>query len=78
MATKNKKQLDFNQSMQQLERIVATMETEQLSLDEALKNYQKGIDLVHSCQKALTKAEQTVVKLSQEDNFTSPTPFTNQ
>jgi len=59
------KELDFEQAMQMLEKIVQQLETGDLSLDNSLQLYEEGIQLANQCQKSLTQAEQKVAVLSQ-------------
>lgn len=61
----SKKKFDFNQGINELEKIVQEMEAGDLSLDSALKHYEQGIALVRSCQKTLNEAEQKIIELGQ-------------
>lgn len=58
----SKKQTDFNfeKSLQELEDLVEKMEEGNLSLEESLKYFERGVALTKNCQKALTEAEQKV------------------
>lgn len=51
---------DFEKSLAELEQIVERMEQGELSLDESLKQFERGIALTRSCQTALQQAEQKV------------------
>ena len=57
-----KKQADFNfeKALQELEGLVEKMETGNLSLEESLKYFERGVSLTRNCQKALAEAEQKV------------------
>jgi exodeoxyribonuclease VII small subunit len=48
---------DFNKGLSELEQIVKQMDSADLSLDESLKLFEKGISLTKLCQKALQDAE---------------------
>ena len=50
----------FEKSLAELEQIVERMEQGELSLDESLKQFERGIALTRSCQTALQQAEQKV------------------
>lgn len=52
--------INFEDSMEQLETLVTRMEQDDLSLEESLKTFEKGIQLTRLCQKALTDAEQEI------------------
>lgn len=47
----------FEHSLDELEQIVQRMEHGDLSLDDSLKTYERGIALYRSCQNALEQAE---------------------
>ena len=50
----------FEQSMAELEVIVKRLETGEVPLEEALEQFQKGIELSKVCQDTLAKAEETL------------------
>ena len=51
---------DFEASLKKLETIVSQMEKNDLTLDQALKQFEEGIGIARQCQQALTQAEQQV------------------
>lgn len=61
----------FEEALQSLEQIVHDMETGQLSLDEALKAYEQGVQLTRICQASLTQAEQRVRVLHPDNTETT-------
>ena len=71
MSPKKPKKLDFEESMDQLKELVEKMESGKLSLEESLKFYEKGINLIRNCQTTLITAEQKVQILSQQDDLES-------
>ena len=54
----------FEQNMQRLEQIVRAMERGDVSLEESLKLFQEGTELVRSCGKLLDEAELRVTKIT--------------
>jgi len=48
---------DFNKGLTELEQIVKQMDSSDLSLDESLKLFEKGVSLTKLCQKALQDTE---------------------
>ena len=60
MANKKEKSPDFEQALKELEKLVETMEKGDLPLEEALKYFERGIELTRSCQSSLKEAEQKV------------------
>jgi exodeoxyribonuclease VII small subunit len=59
--------IDFERSLRELEALVEKMETGNLSLEESLKCFERGIGLTRLCQKALTEAEQKVKILLEKE-----------
>jgi exodeoxyribonuclease VII small subunit len=51
---------DFESALAELERIVASMEGQQLPLAESLSAYKRGAALVAFCQSALKDAQQQI------------------
>lgn len=58
---------DFEQSLNELETLVEQMEQGDISLEQSLELFERGIKLTRSCQESLKKAEQRV-KLLVEKN----------
>lgn len=54
----------FENKMQRLEQIVRSMERGDVALEESLKLFQEGTELVRSCGKLLDEAELQVSKIS--------------
>ncbi len=59
----NKENKTFEENMQRLEQIVRAMERGDVALEESLKLFQEGTDLVRSCGKLLDEAELQVKKV---------------
>jgi exodeoxyribonuclease VII small subunit len=51
---------DFERSLAELEAIVEKLEQGDLSLDESLQQFERGVQLTRVCQSALKQAEQKV------------------
>lgn len=60
----NKKNQSFEENMQRLDQIVRAMERGEVSLEESLKLFQEGTQLVESCGKLLDEAELQVKKIT--------------
>ncbi len=67
MARKSTKGVDFERALDELEKLVERMEEGELSLEESLKLYERGIELSKACQKALDAAEKRIRILSERD-----------
>ena len=62
MANPNKK-IDFESSLKELESIVSRLEDENINLEDSVKSFEAGINLVKECQKQLEEAELRVKEL---------------
>ena len=49
--------VDFEHSLDELEQLVGRMEGGELSLDESLASFERGIGLYRHCQQSLEQAE---------------------
>jgi exodeoxyribonuclease VII small subunit len=56
-ASETSRVAEFEHSLDELEQLVQRMEHGDLSLDESLKTYERGIALYRTCQSALEQAE---------------------
>lgn len=56
----------FEQAITELENLVETMESGELTLEQSLEHFERGVKLTRNCQKALTEAEQKVKILTQD------------
>ena len=75
MANKKTDSFNFEQALENLEELVTAMEEGELSLEESLQAFEKGIKLTRECQSALKKAEQKVQILINEDGDTKEFEF---
>lgn len=62
----------FEESLAELEAIVAQLEQGDVPLEEALEVFQKGMILSKQCQDTLSKAEKTLTKMMTETNEEVP------
>ena len=74
MATK-KTDINFEKALEELEGIVEDLESGDLSLENSLKSFEKGIKLARQCQEQLSKAELQVQKLIEENGALKTTPL---
>ena len=61
-----KNPVKFEESLEQLSTLVQQLESGQLSLEDSVNIFEKGISLTRECQNALSEAEQKVELLLQE------------
>lgn len=67
--------IDFEGAMRELEELVERMEQGDLSLEQSLKDFERGVALTRTCQQALQEAEQKVQILMRKDEDAGLTPF---
>ena len=60
---KSTKKSNFESSLNKLELIVTKLEDENISLEDSVKSFEEGINLVKSCQEELKSAELKIQKL---------------
>jgi exodeoxyribonuclease VII small subunit len=67
---------DFERSLARLEEVVRKLESPQLSLDDAMKLFEEGVELSRECQKQLEQAEGRVeILLKKADGKLAAEPF---
>ena len=64
----NQENRTFEQNMQRLEQIVRAMERGDVPLEESLKLFQEGTELVRDCGKLLDEAQLQVKKIMTDSN----------
>ena len=57
-------QPDFEQALSELEGLVSKLESGELTLDQSLEYFKRGVELTRHCQSVLDKAQQTVELLT--------------
>ncbi|WP_024869282.1 exodeoxyribonuclease VII small subunit [Pseudoxanthomonas suwonensis] len=65
----------FEHSLDELEQLVQKMEQGEMSLEDSLAAYERGIGLYRRCQTALEQAELRVRLLTDPDQPDSAQPF---
>ena len=66
---------NFETSLDALEQLVEKMEQGEMSLEESLAAYERGVGLYRHCQQALEQAELRVRLLSDPANPAAAEPF---
>jgi len=61
--------MNFESLLKELNTLIETTEKGGLNLEDALKNFERGIQLTRECQAALKAAEQKVQILIEENGF---------
>jgi len=69
----------FEKSLEELEQLVRDLEHGELTLEQSLSTFERGVGLTRDCQQALKSAEQRVEMLVQNDDGSLETrPFHEQ
>ena len=63
---KEDSKLSFEKALAELEKLVARMESGELSLEQALATHKRGVELARLCQQKLEAAQQQVKVLEGE------------
>jgi exodeoxyribonuclease VII small subunit len=71
----NSKAPDFEEALTELEGLVERLESGDLPLDEALKTFERGVELTRHCQASLKAAQQKVEILLKRGSSTEIEPF---
>ncbi|GMR07692.1 MAG: exodeoxyribonuclease VII small subunit [Gammaproteobacteria bacterium] len=75
MVKKTTKNQDFEAALQELEGLVERLEQGEGSLEDSLKNFERGIALTRTCQQSLKNAEQKIQKLVEKQGKEQLKPF---
>ncbi len=60
--------LSFEEMLEQLEKCVSILQTENITLEEQLRVFTQGVELVGRCQEQLKNAENKIKLLTQNAN----------
>ncbi len=69
------KPASFEQSLEELEKVVRELESGELPLERALELFERGVELSSACRKQLEEAETRVEILTKKNGKTVPEPF---
>lgn len=67
--------LDLETALKEITQLVDTMEHQDLSLEQSLTNFERGVHLIKHCQKILETAEQKVQILMQKNDESTLVDF---
>lgn len=73
--TKKPKPLSLEESLAQITQLITEMEQGELSLEQSLERFEKGITLIKHSQFILAEAEQKVQILLKKNNKEEPSPY---
>lgn len=72
---KTDKVFKFEHALEELNQLVNKMESGDIHLEDALKHFERGIQLTRQCQQALQEAEQKVSILSEKNHSETLEPY---
>ena len=72
---KDSNDISFETALKELEALVARMESGELTLEESLQSFERGVALTRHCQQALKQAEQKVEVLTANTVDANTEPF---
>ncbi len=64
------KELSFEEAIKELEKTVGELESDNMTLDESVKKFEKGMELSKYCNELLEKAEKNITILIEQANGT--------
>ncbi len=70
--------INFEKALRELETLVESMEQGDLSLEDSLKAFERGVELTRTCQKSLDEAEQKVELLTGKEATGDPPPLADE
>ncbi len=62
----------FEEALEELEKIIRILEDGQTGLEEALNQYEKGVELLKTCYHQLNQAEKRILQLVEVDDEGHP------
>lgn len=73
-----KKKLTFEERLQQVEALTAKMESGEMPLEEAMQQYEAGLNALNALEKELTAAQQRLTVLRQQRGEDIEVPMEEQ
>lgn len=73
-----KKKLTFEERLQQVEALIAKMESGEMPLEEAMQQYEAGLNALNALEKKLTAAQQRLTVLRQQSGEDVELPMEEQ
>lgn len=73
-----KKKLTFEERLQQVEALIAKMESGEMPLEETMQQYEAGLNALNALEKELTAAQQRLTVLRQQSGEDVELPMEEQ
>jgi exodeoxyribonuclease VII small subunit len=78
LARKSSTRINFEAALTELEQLVERLEKGDISLEDSLKEFERGIELTRVCQQALKEAEQKIQVLVEKNTQAELQSFDSQ
>lgn len=76
MADKKPEEMSFEESLQELEKIVGALESGSAPLEDSITSYERGMALKKQCEKKLAEAQEKIEKITiSPDGTPQAVPF---
>ena len=62
-----KKKVSFEEALKELESVIEKLEDENITLDDSVDEFSKGVKAVKECRTSLDKAKGKIIKLIEKD-----------
>ena len=73
-----KEEKGFEESIEELERIVDALEKDDLNLDDSISKFEQGMKIAKDCNKKLEEAEKRITILLNENGNIKEDDFTSE
>ncbi|MEG3592210.1 MAG: exodeoxyribonuclease VII small subunit [Pseudomonadota bacterium] len=70
--------VDFEKLINQLKEVLVKLESGDLSLEESMKEFEKGVEINTTCQSLLDKASQRVEQVTKKNEKIISEPFLDE
>lgn len=60
-----KQEFSLEESFMQIEEVIAHLETEEITLEESFREYDRGMKLLQHCNDAIDRVEKKVLKINE-------------
>ena len=73
--TTKKSEPSFEQAMNELKVISEKMANREISLEDSVRSYERGLNLIHFCQQKLDRVTQRIQLLDKKNGSTALSPY---
>ena len=59
-------QISLEEAFEQIEEVIAHLETEEITLEESFQEYNRGMKLLHKCNETIDRVEKKVLQINED------------